>query len=75
MNDELAFFPLVHQARVDQLADEVGGHGAFLILLLKLLNLLSELHDLERLNGGIGFLLSGCFLIGLDLGLGSSPFA
>ena len=75
LDHELALVPLVDQAGVDQLADEVGGHGALLILLLERCDLLLELGDFERLGCGLGLLVGGLLLVGLDLGLGSSSFA
>ena len=75
LNNELALIPLINQARVDELAHEVSGHGALLVLLLKLLNLLSELHDLELRSSRFSLLLRGLFLLGLDLGLGATTLA
>ena len=75
LNNELALIPLINQARVDELAHEVSGHGALLVLLLKLLNLLSQLHDLELRSSRFSLLLRGLFLLGLDLGLGATTLA
>ena len=75
LDDELAFIPLIHQAGVDELAHEVGSHGALLVHLLELRNLQLELGDLELLGSGLGFLVGGFLLFGLDLCLVSSALA
>ena len=75
MDHELALISLIDQARFNELANKVGGHGALMVLLLQRRDLLLELSDLERLGRGFGFLFGGLLLVGLDLGLSSSPFA
>ena len=75
LNNELAFVPLVDQAWVDQLADKICGHSALLVFLLKLRDLLLKLHDFKLLRGCFSLLLSGLFLLGLDLGLGATTLA
>ena len=75
MQSELPVVALVHQARVNELAHKVGRHLAGLTLLLKLLHLLSEIVDLNQFCLVFSFLLSCRFLLGLYLGLSSSPFA